>query len=205
MKKILCYGDSNTFGFNPKDGSRFDENSRWSGILKKNLENEFEVIEEGLNNRTGFVDNPDGFNHSGLRYFPELLEKFTDVEILILALGTNDLQFRYNIDFQVIEQGLLELINLAIEKGIVTILIPSVVLDSRVLRGPFSYQFDETSTIKSHQMSKIYKRIAQNTKSFYFDFNSFVKTSDFDGLHYDEKAHKIIAQKLSEYIRTIVL
>ncbi|MBQ8636349.1 hypothetical protein IJ425_09390, partial [bacterium] len=148
---------------------------------------------------------PDGFNHSGLKHFPKILENFSDIEILILALGTNDLQVRFNIDFEKIEQGLLKFINWATKKGITTILVPPVVLDCRVLRGPFSYQFDETSIIKSHQMSKIYKRIAQNTKSFYFDFNSFVKTSDFDGLHYDEKAHKIIAQKLSEYIRTIVL
>ena len=34
MKKILCYGDSNTFGFNPENGKRFDNLTRWSGILK---------------------------------------------------------------------------------------------------------------------------------------------------------------------------
>jgi lysophospholipase L1-like esterase len=35
--KILCYGDSNTWGYNPKDSSRFDESKRWTGILKKIL------------------------------------------------------------------------------------------------------------------------------------------------------------------------
>lgn len=39
MKKILCYGDSNTFGYNPANGLRFDENNRWSGILKSTLAN----------------------------------------------------------------------------------------------------------------------------------------------------------------------
>ena len=44
MKKIICYGDSNTFGYNPKDGSRFDENIRWTSDLiftKLNLLNLF--------------------------------------------------------------------------------------------------------------------------------------------------------------------
>ena len=31
MKRILCFGDSNTWGFAPKDGYRFDENTRWTG------------------------------------------------------------------------------------------------------------------------------------------------------------------------------
>ena len=48
MKKILCYGDSNTFGFNPEDGSRFDENTRWTAILQKNLINDYEITEEGM-------------------------------------------------------------------------------------------------------------------------------------------------------------
>ena len=37
MKKILCYGDSNTYGFNPKNGLRFDDNTRWSALLGAKL------------------------------------------------------------------------------------------------------------------------------------------------------------------------
>lgn len=47
MKKILCFGDSNTFGFNPENGKRFDEQTRWAGKLKIALKNKFEVIEKG--------------------------------------------------------------------------------------------------------------------------------------------------------------
>ena len=61
MKKIICYGDSNTFGYSPLDGSRFDENTRWTGILQKSLGSDYEVVNEGMCDRTGFVDNPKGF------------------------------------------------------------------------------------------------------------------------------------------------
>ena len=37
MKKILCYGDSNTYGFIPETGARYSEHERWSGILKELL------------------------------------------------------------------------------------------------------------------------------------------------------------------------
>ena len=33
MKRIVCFGDSNTFGHNPLDGSRLPRDQRWTGIL----------------------------------------------------------------------------------------------------------------------------------------------------------------------------
>ena len=34
---ILCFGDSNTHGYNPKDTTRFEKNIRWTGILQNLL------------------------------------------------------------------------------------------------------------------------------------------------------------------------
>ena len=72
MNNILCYGDSNTFGFNTKDNSRYDENTRWTAILQKNLGEGYKVINEGMPNRTGFVDNPDGSLFSSQKHFHSL-------------------------------------------------------------------------------------------------------------------------------------
>lgn len=46
MKTILCYGDSNTYGYNPVDGSRWDKSIRWTGRLQELLGDEYTVIEE---------------------------------------------------------------------------------------------------------------------------------------------------------------
>ena len=75
MKTILCYGDSNTYGFNPSNGQRFDQNSRWSGILKRNLSEKFKVIEEGLNNRTGISISPNGIEFSPTLHIPIIFGK----------------------------------------------------------------------------------------------------------------------------------
>ena len=48
MKQILCYGDSNTYGFNPKSGSRFADDKRWTSLLATQLKGKCEIIEEGL-------------------------------------------------------------------------------------------------------------------------------------------------------------
>ena len=75
MKTVLCFGDSNTFGYNPVDGTRYPESIRWSGILKQNLKEEYNVIEAGCNNRTCFIDNPDGIEQTGYKILSKYLTK----------------------------------------------------------------------------------------------------------------------------------
>ena len=47
-KTILCYGDSNTFGYVPAGGGeRYPEDVRWTGVLQEDLGDAYKVIEEG--------------------------------------------------------------------------------------------------------------------------------------------------------------
>ncbi len=200
MKKILCFGDSNTFGFNPLDGSRYDESSRWSGILKNKLSENFEIIEEGMNNRTGFIDNKDGFLFSSQRCFSKILGSYKNIDILILAIGTNDLQFQYEINFKTIERGLENLINIAKEKCKNIIIVPPIILNNSILNGNFSHQFDITSIEKSKKVSRIYKKISNVYKCRYFDFNKIAQPSEIDGLHYTKQGHEKIANNLADFI-----
>ena len=49
MKKIVCYGDSNTFGYDPKSFSlRYPEDIRWTGLLR---DAGYDVINMGMNGR----------------------------------------------------------------------------------------------------------------------------------------------------------
>ena len=201
MKKFLCYGDSNTFGFNPKNGSRFDENTRWTALLQKILGDDYEIIEEGACDRTGFVDNDKGFLFSAQRHFPKIVSKTKDIDLIILWIGSNDLQFKYDISFHHINNGLEKLILTAKSKVKKIILIPPVILDDTVLEGYFHFQFDETSISKSKKAGKLYKKLSQIYHCEIFDINEFTNPSDIDGLHYDETGHKIIAEKLAEFIK----
>ena len=198
MKKIICYGDSNTFGFNPKDGSKYSESVRWTSVLQKNLGMEYEVVNEGMCNRTGFVNNPDGLVFSGSNHFSLFINKLKSVDYLILWIGTNDLMFQYNISLHTIENGLENLINLALTKTKKIIIIPPVILSEKILEGNFGDRFNKTSIKKSKKIGTVYKKIAEVYKCKFFDVNKFVKPSDIDGLHYDESSHKIIAEKLAQ-------
>ena len=201
MKKIFCYGDSITYGYNPEDGSRFDETTRWTGLLQKNLGVEHVVTNDGVCDRTGFVNNPKGLLYSAQRHLPKMLTEIEEVNIFILAVGTNDLQSEYNINFDVVEKGLVTLINLAKEKAKQIIIIPPVILDEKVLKGAFSYQYNRTSIDKSKKIGKVYNKVAKAQRCAYFDINKFAKPSATDGLHYDANAHKLIAKNLADFIR----
>ena len=37
MTTILCYGDSNTYGYNPVNGLSYPKDVRWRGVLQKLL------------------------------------------------------------------------------------------------------------------------------------------------------------------------
>lgn len=200
MKNIVCYGDSNTFGFNPTDNSRYNENIRWTSVLQNILGTEYEVINEGMCNRTGFVNNPDGLLFSASKHFPEVMSKYENIDILVLWIGTNDLMFQYNINVETVESGLKKIIELAQTKAKRIIIVPSVILDKSILKGCFSDRFDETSIKKSKEIITVYKKLAETYHCEYFDVNECVKPSDYDGLHYDETSHKIIADKLSAII-----
>lgn len=200
MKTILCYGDSNTFGFNPEDYSRYGKNTRWTGVLQSNLGDKYKVINEGANNRNGFVTNPQGDLYSAQKHYPELISNSDNIDIIILAIGTNDLQFLYNANSDDFEHGLENLISISKNKTNDIILIPPVILSDNILNGFFKTQFDKTSILKSQTVGEIYYKLAKIHNCRIFDINKFTKPSETDGLHYSKESHKLIADNLTEFI-----
>ena len=74
MKKILCYGDSNTYGYIPETFGRYTKNERWTGILSELLSPEYEILEQGMNNRTGFFKNPENIKLCGGEYISKTIK-----------------------------------------------------------------------------------------------------------------------------------
>ncbi len=202
MKNILCYGDSNTFGLEAETLERYSETQRWSGILSSLLKNEYNVIEDGLCDRNAFLKNEKGSEYCAQENLSPCLNNYSNINIIILALGTNDLQFAYNFDEKVLKTGLLNLINIIKNYNTNTkiIIIPPVKLNNDVISGYFDYQFNEISVMRSDKTFYLYKEMAQQNNCYYFDFNEIAEPSSKDGLHYDPNSHKLIAENLAKYI-----
>lgn len=194
LKKILCFGDSNTYGYIPNNGARYDKNTRWTGVLSLLSHGKFEIIEDGCNNRTAFAANPAGKIFTGYEILPELLTD--DFDAVVLAIGINDTQFLYNLSSIEIASGVEKLINIVKVKSPqakILLVAPSILTDD-VLNGNFACLFDRTSIEKSRQLPLLYKKIAEKQNIEFFDLNSVAKTSSLDGLHYAPEQHLKIAQ-----------
>ncbi len=200
MKKVLCFGDSNTYGYCPGRAIRYDKNSRWSGILKQLCDGKFEIIEAGCNNRTAFSDNPAGIDQTGYKVLPNLLQQNPDY--IILAIGLNDLQYSYAPTLQQVEDGIKLLIRIIKETcpcAKIVLAAPSVITTD-ILHSYFINLFDMDSIEKSKHMPAIYKTIAQSEDCIFIDLNKIAKVSEADGLHYSAEEHQKIAQAMFELL-----
>lgn len=103
-KRILAYGDSNTWGFLPVDGAnpkleRLPFKDRWTGVAQAQLGADYEIVEDALPGRTLGVDRPDmagarsldPATWNGLKELPVALIRNVPLDLVILSLGTNDL------------------------------------------------------------------------------------------------------------------
>ena len=110
---ILCFGDSNTYGYRPDGSGRFDADTRWTGLLQKKLGTNDRIIEEGLCGRTTVFSDELREGRRGLDTIGILLESHAPVDLLILMLGTNDCKTRYNASAGTIAKGLEQVITKA--------------------------------------------------------------------------------------------
>lgn len=75
MRQVLCFGDSNTYGYVPGTAERYDWDTRWTGIVGTGLmEKGYIVQEEGLCGRTTVFDDPLRPGRRGSELLPIILE-----------------------------------------------------------------------------------------------------------------------------------
>ncbi len=194
MKKVLCFGDSNTYGYIPISGNRYDKNTRWTGVLQNLCQNKYEIIEAGCNNRTAFCDSIDGVMQTGYKILPEFLK--INPDIVILLIGINDLQKFYNPSQSMIKEGISKLIDISGSKRTILVALPRLTED--ILQTNFSFMFDKTSIEKSILLGDIYLQIANEKECRFLDLNKYVTVSEKDGLHLEPEQHKIIAKTIFE-------
>jgi lysophospholipase L1-like esterase len=94
LKTLVCFGDSNTWGYVPgSNGERFPRDVRWPNRLQAALGDEWEVIAEGLSGRTATVERPDSEGRNGLPYLLPCLLSHAPVDLVVIFLGTNDVNY----------------------------------------------------------------------------------------------------------------
>ena len=204
---ILCFGDSNTHGYNPIDESRYDENNRWPKILQKLLTNDHYVIEEGLSGRTTVFDDPVNEGLSGIDYIIPCIKSHRFLDIVIVMLGTNDLKQRYGASASVISLGLSRLVKKIIsekesftksEPNILIITPPTI--DANIKNVECYANMGEGCSEKSKQLAYYYEKVSQELGCMYMDASDYCEFSDVDYMHFDEENHHKLAKAIYESI-----
>lgn len=203
-KKIICFGDSNTFGYSgdpSEKKGRFSKEARWTGRLQALLGEEFFVAEEGMNGRSIGQESP-----SALEELPQILEK-QQGDFLLIMLGSNDCQFRFSTTVEEIGQSMEKLLTLAKEslKGENILVVAPVSMGKGVEKGNFSMLMDESSRLRSLELSATFRTIAQKEGCHFFngDVSSLQETgiNSVDFLHLNEKGHGILGELLATEIQ----
>ncbi len=208
--RILCFGDSNTWGYNGRLGTRFDEDTRWTGVLANELGEGYTIIEEGQNGRTTVWDDPVKGQKNGLKYFIPCLETHTPIDFIIIMLGTNDLKNRFNVSACEIAKSVGRLVRIAqnTEYGR-NGMEPKIILTAPIHVGnleksPFAYMFRSSTSTDSKEFSKFYMQIAQELCCEFFDASVCAAPDEIDHIHMDEQSHKELGKALKEKIRSLI-
>lgn len=214
MKRILCYGDSNTWGFTPGSGKRYPSDVRWTGVMAKELGEEYEVVEAGLNGRTTVYTDPFNDMLNGLEYLPMVLVQSKPLDLIIISLGTNDLKFVSALHSARGVGKLIETCKKAndaipgstpiFNEGAKILVVSPIEVDPQVYEvNPYT-SILRGAVEESKQFPEMVKHFTDAHGVAYFNAASVAVPSKVDGIHMEPESHVALGKALAEKVREII-
>jgi lysophospholipase L1-like esterase len=207
MKTIVCFGDSNTWGYDPATKNRLERDTRWTGVLRNTLGTEYSVVEEGLNGRTTVWDDPIEGYKNGKTYLIPCLETNRPFDLITIMLGTNDLKKRFSLSAFDVANGAGVLVNEVMRSSagrdgrppLVLLIAPAPI----VTLTDYAEMF-EGAEAKSRKFSEHYARVAREQGCAFLDAGSVIVSSELDGIHFETGEHRKLGLAVAEQVRTLL-
>lgn len=210
MRNILCYGDSNTWGYKPSNSERYPYDVRWTGILQQELGAEYRIIEEGMNARTTAYDDPWSYWRNGKDYLPACLVSQKPLDLLIISLGTNDLKFTGAFGAMKGVETLISTTQMVQAKKESSVVFPEgmkiLVVSPIELGKGIDENIDSVFCGKyeeSCKFSAYFERMCARNNVYFLDAAKFAKPSTVDNIHMEPESHKALGLAIAEKIREI--
>ncbi len=202
IRRILCYGDSNTWGAIPGSDHRYAKDIRWTAVLQSLLGEMYEVVSEGLCGRV-LKSNVASFEKNGINYILPAVLSAEPLEWVIIMLGTNDVKDKYGLSSGEIANNLRETVsiikNAKIENKenlkILIICPPNIIENEQILANGFK---DGINKIK--ELPVLYKKVAEETNSLFLNAGDYISSSVIDCIHLDEDSHLKLAEVIKNFI-----
>ncbi len=208
-KRVLLYGDSNTYGYRWGDDFRFPKGERWPDIAQELVGDKFELINEGMNGRTAtcvgnippFVDGPDGIEDCVLSNMP--------LDLICVMLGTNDLQKEFCLSAVKIAHNCGQILikakevmnKVKPENHCKYLLIAPIEMTKDVANSVWveDYLGDVTIGI-TKEFASCYAKVAKEQGFLFFDAAPHGKACIEDGMHLSEESQRTLGQAFGEYL-----
>jgi len=211
VKRILCYGDSNTHGTKPmrdqNDVARFASHERWPGIVAAELGAGFEIIEEGLPGRTTVHDDPiEGIHKNGKTYLLPCLESHWPLDVVIIALGVNDLKARFGVRSSDIAAGVGVLIDTVKNAPVFNGKPPKILVlaAAPILETGWLGEMFAGGEEKSHALAEHLEAISTARQVAFFNIGAVAHVSPIDGIHFDATEHRAIGLAVAHQLKAII-
>lgn len=214
MKRILCFGDSNTYGHNPATEGRFDETVRWTKRLSRILGEDYLVVEEGLNSRTAAITPEDEPYLNGLTYLAPCVRSHQPLDLVILMLGTNDMKTCFAMTPEGIAEEIRSLICCVREAnelerngkddGKILVVSPFYIRETIASHKYREYYGDTWGVELSHKVAPCYEKVAREEGCAFINAAEHVAVSPIDGLHLDEEGHRQFAELMAGEVHRLL-
>ncbi|WP_269584966.1 SGNH/GDSL hydrolase family protein [Roseibium sp. Sym1] len=206
---VVCFGDSLTWGFNPVDKSRYGHDIRWTRLLQGELGPDFYVIEEGVNGRTTVFEDPVKGDKNGLKHLETVRKTHMPIDVLVMMLGTNDLQARFGMNADTIAIAMGRLLDFArrptddAEGRAPKVLLMAPPPLAPMAGTPFVAQFSDQSVAESHRLAACYREKATEYGAAFFDTGTVISASAVDAIHFDAKPQAGLAAAVAVEVRKL--
>lgn len=179
--KLWCFGDSNTYGYDPCGffGGRYS--APWPEMLAGKTG--FEVINDGKNGRM-----IPGREYE-LQQFREDAERY-GADVIIVMLGTNDL----------LEGAKAQQVATRMESFLTECPVPCVILVGPPPMKRGAWVPDDQLVEESRELAHQYKNLAIRFGLQYADAGKWDIDLTYDGVHFSEEGHMRFAHGLAEYL-----
>ena len=220
-KTILCYGDSNTWGVigdwedTGLPSPRFEPAFRWPSVMGEILGEDFHVVNEGLGGRTTIYTPSIKPWRNGEPYLLPCMYTQRPINLVILMLGTNDLQLEVPPTVDTLGEGIDRLVQI-IQKTSdcgpdftppkVLILSPAEIKRPAENGRMAVYEkfHDEQGQKLSKAFPEVYRKVAQRRGCYFMNAAQFVETCGADGVHFTPESHVRLGKAVAEYVKNCI-
>ena len=191
LPTVVCYGDSNTYGYDAATGGHHRRDVRWPSVASEALAGRAHVVEEGLNGRTTIWDDPFG------------------VAVVVILLGTSDLKTIFRVDAPAIASGARALADMARTSGTGPAGgQPAVLLVAPPPLGPATDHSDlwgfGSGRDSSTRLGPLCRLAAELAGASFLEAGALVGADPSDGVHLDPAAHGALGRAIAAAVDDIL-